>query len=59
MVSDSKKLRKNYANSKYMILDVLSILPTDIAYFFFDSKCYESVPCPVIFRLNRVLRVTV
>ena len=28
MVKDPKKLRKNYFNSKYVIFDVLSILPT-------------------------------
>ena len=28
MVKDPQKLRKNYFNSKYVIFDVLSILPT-------------------------------
>ena len=50
MVTDLSKLRQNYARSKFIILDILSILPTDLAYFFFDSTCYETVPCPVIFR---------
>jgi hypothetical protein len=50
MVEDSKKLRRNYAKSKYIYLDVFSILPTDIAYIFFDKSCHETIPCPVIFR---------
>ena len=56
MVKDSKKLRKNYRNSKYVYFDVLSILPTDLIYLAFPAKCYKWVPCPVIVRLNRVLR---
>lgn len=57
MVKNAKKLRKNYVKSKYVIFDILSILPTDLAYLFWSSaKCYETVPCPVIVRLNRILR---
>ena len=56
MVKDPVKLRKNYLKSKYVVFDVLSILPTDLAYLVFTTKCFESVPCPVIVRLNRVLR---
>ena len=48
MVKDAKLLRKNYAKNHIRYFDVLSILPTDIAYLFFDSKCHENVPCPVI-----------
>ena len=85
-------LRKNYRQSGRLKLDILSILPTDFAYFFFEGKCSEQVllrhlslfanvkrniqttrefqliqrstvklvtkvPCPVIFRLNRVARI--
>ena len=87
MVVDARKLRQNYASSKFLALDLLSVLPTDLAYLFFDryigkcpivafkilhfqkivnglsnssnyfSECVETVPCPVIFRLNRVLRI--
>lgn len=53
-MKDPKKLRRNYLKSGYIYLDVLSILPTDLAYFFLSTECYEMVPCPVIVRLNRV-----
>jgi hypothetical protein len=32
----------------------MSILPTDLVYFFWTTECIEMVPCPVIVRLNRV-----
>ena len=57
MVKDSKKLRQNYIKSKFLKFDIISILPTDFIYFFFESKCHERIPCPVIVRLNRVLRI--
>ena len=57
MVTDPKKLRRNYAKSKFMVLDILSILPTDFLYFLFRESCYENLPCPVIVRLNRVIRI--
>lgn len=57
MVNDSSKLRRNYLKSKYAPLDLVSILPTDLGYLFFESTCQESLPCPVILRLNRVCRV--
>ena len=50
MVQDSKKLRKNYLKSKYVFLNVISILPTDLAYLFIGHACYETMPCPVIVR---------
>jgi hypothetical protein len=56
MVKDATKLRKNYLASKYVLFDVLSILPTDMAYLFLSTTCFEQVPCPVIVRMNRVLR---
>ena len=48
MVKDPKLLRKNYAKTPFIYLDILSILPTDIAYLFLESQCSETVPCPVI-----------
>ena len=57
MVKEAAMLRKNYRQSGRLKLDVLSVLPTDFAYFFFEGKCSEQVPCPVIFRLNRVARI--
>ena len=48
MVKDPKLLRKNYLKTPFFYLDVISILPTDIAYFFVDTKCVEQVPCLVI-----------
>lgn len=57
MVKDASLLRKHYATTKFIYLDALSILPTDIAYIYFGNQCYETVPCPVMVRLNRVLRI--
>ena len=57
MVKEAAMLRKNYRKSKFFKVDIVSILPTDFAYFFFEGKCSEQVPCPVIFRLNRVARI--
>ena len=56
MVKDAKLLRKNYLKDWTVILDLLSIFPTDFAYFFFSSSCSEQIPCPVAVRLNRILR---
>lgn len=57
MVKDTKLLRRNYfKSSANYIVDILSIFPTDFAYFAFSSKCHEQIPCPVVVRLNRILR---
>jgi len=53
MIKEAAKLRKNYMKSTFVYLDVLSIFPTDVAYFFFSTECFEMVPCPIILRLNR------
>ena len=50
MVRDAKKLRQNYFKSKYAFMNVISILPTDVAYIFIGHICYEQIPCPVIVR---------
>ena len=52
MVRDAKKLRQNYLNSKHIILNIVSILPTDVAYIYFGYTCYETMPCPVIVRYS-------
>ena len=57
MVKDSKLLRANYRQARISKIDLLSIFPTDFAYFFFDGSCYEEMPCLVIVRINRVLRI--
>ena len=44
MVKEAAMLRKNYRQSGRLKLDILSILPTDFAYFFFEGKCSEQVP---------------
>ena len=43
MVKEAAMLRKNYRQSGRLKLDILSILPTDFAYFFFEGKCSEQV----------------
>ena len=71
MVKDPKLLRQNYMKKRQMKLDLLSLLPTDLAYLFFDNTCHEvgnniifwkliyflqMMPCLVIVRINRLLR---
>ncbi|OXA53317.1 Cyclic nucleotide-gated cation channel subunit A [Folsomia candida] len=57
MVKELSKLRSNYFQSPYFKLDVISLLPTDFGYFFYPTHCPAIVPCPVIFRLNRLFRI--
>nr|XP_018896311.1 PREDICTED: cyclic nucleotide-gated cation channel subunit A-like [Bemisia tabaci] len=59
MVRDSRKLRNNYFRSKRWRTDLLSLVPTDVAYFWWPSGSCSSnvVPCPVIVRSNRLLRL--
>uniref|UniRef100_A0A8C5TPK7 Cyclic nucleotide gated channel subunit alpha 2 n=1 Tax=Malurus cyaneus samueli TaxID=2593467 RepID=A0A8C5TPK7_9PASS len=49
LVKDLKKLRDNYIHTLQFKLDVLSILPTDLAYFGVGLHCPE-------LRFNRLLR---
>ncbi|XP_065545966.1 cyclic nucleotide-gated olfactory channel [Lathamus discolor] len=49
LVKDTKKLRDNYIHTLQFKLDVLSILPTDLAYFTVGLHCPE-------LRFNRLLR---
>lgn len=58
LVRDAAKLRKHYFSTKGWRLDILSVLPTDFLYFWWEpSKCHIKVPCPVIVRLNRLFRL--
>ena len=58
MVRNIHKLRLHYFKSKNWIFDLISLLPTDIAYFWWHpSQCHLRIPCPVIVRLNRLVRV--
>lgn len=59
MVRDSRKLRENYFSTSKWKSDILSLLPTDLAYLWWPSgSCSAAVlPCPVIVRANRLLRV--
>ncbi|KAF5301710.1 hypothetical protein FQA39_LY10641 [Lamprigera yunnana] len=58
LVTDPRKLRKNYLSSKKWRLDAISLLPTDIAYLWFPpSDCQLKVPCSVIVRVNRIFKL--
>ena len=58
LVTDSSKLRKHYLHSFSFKLDLLSLLPTDLFYFMWDTAVICSdAPCAVIARLNRLLRL--
>ncbi|XP_072930266.1 cyclic nucleotide-gated cation channel subunit A-like [Epargyreus clarus] len=59
MVKDSEMLRRHYIKSHMWHSDLLSLLPSDITYFWWrPGTCSEtSLPCPVIVRLNRLFRL--
>ncbi|XP_017115450.1 cyclic nucleotide-gated cation channel subunit A isoform X1 [Drosophila elegans] len=59
LVRDAFRLRRHYFHTKGWYLDVLSMLPTDLAYFWWPPETCSSLylPCPVIVRLNRLLRI--
>ncbi|XP_013112050.2 cyclic nucleotide-gated cation channel subunit A isoform X1 [Stomoxys calcitrans] len=59
LVRDAYKLRRHYFTNKGWYIDILSMLPTDISYIWWPpSKCGPSfLPCAVIVRLNRLLRL--
>lgn len=59
LVRDAKKLRQHYFSTSHWRLDLLSMLPTDFAYFWWGpNKCSQhQVPCAVIVRINRLLRL--
>lgn len=58
LVKDVRRLNDAYFNSFRFRLDLLSILPTDLYFFFGGLHCTPSIgyPCSVIVRLNRLLR---
>ncbi|KAH8400926.1 hypothetical protein KR009_001827 [Drosophila setifemur] len=59
LVRDAFRLRRHYFHTKGWYLDVLSMLPTDLAYIWWPPETCSSLylPCPVIVRLNRLLRI--
>ncbi|XP_055850896.1 cyclic nucleotide-gated cation channel subunit A [Episyrphus balteatus] len=59
LVRDAYKLRKHYFSTKGWSIDVLSMLPTDLVYIWWPPTSCSStyLPCPVIVRLNRLLRL--
>ncbi|XP_024946160.1 cyclic nucleotide-gated cation channel subunit A isoform X2 [Cephus cinctus] len=59
MVKDAKRLRENYLRTARWRFDFLSIFPTDLAYIWWNpSSCQIKVPCPVIVRTNRLLKLS-
>ncbi|CAK1554819.1 unnamed protein product [Leptosia nina] len=59
MVKDSTMLRRNYMKSDWWPYDFISLIPTDITYYWWPpGNCdYDRLPCPVIVRLNRLFRL--
>ncbi|KAK6629185.1 hypothetical protein RUM43_003002 [Polyplax serrata] len=58
LVNDSAKLRRHYVTTGRWKTDLISLLPTDIAYYWWPPhSCLAKVPCPVIVRANRLFRV--
>ena len=57
MVKDSKLLRANYRKSIWFKKDIISILPTDCLYLLFPGECHYQIPCKVIVRLNRIVKI--
>lgn len=57
LVRNAKKLVRHYIKSYAFKLDLISVVPTDIAYAFMPTRCLPNrVPCAIIVRLNRLLR---
>lgn len=59
LVRDSRKLRQHYFSTSHWRLDILSMLPTDLFYFWWGpNQCSSTrVPCAVIVRINRLFRL--
>ena len=54
---DAQKLRRHYMKSSKWRSDVLSLLPTDLAYLWWSPISSKvRVPSPVVVRFNRLLR---
>ena len=48
----------NYRSSWFLRIDLLALLPTDLFYIVSGVSCPDAIiPCPVIFRLNRLFKV--
>ena len=57
MVKDPKMLRAAYRKSSWLKKDIISIIPTDLFYFLFPDQCHYQIPCNVIVRLNRIVKI--
>ncbi|KAH1002333.1 hypothetical protein HUJ04_008429 [Dendroctonus ponderosae] len=58
LVTDPTKLRAHYLQSKSWKTDILAIIPTDIAYIWWQPfDCLQQVPCSVIVRINRLFKL--
>lgn len=58
LVTSPGKLRRHYLFTRKWRMDILSMLPTDLAYIWWAPyDCHIKVPCPVIVRLNRLFRL--
>lgn len=57
LVRDTRKLARSYLKSYRFKLDLLSVLPTDLAYAYMPARCLPNrVPCAIIMRLNRLFK---
>lgn len=58
IVYDLHKRRMHYLSNSNWWYDLISILPTDISYLWWDRhSCQVKMPCPVIVRINRLVRL--
>lgn len=57
LVRNTRKLVRHYITSSTFKLDLVSLLPIDLAYVLMPPRCLPNkVPCAIIVRLNRLLR---
>ncbi|XP_054748043.2 cyclic nucleotide-gated cation channel alpha-3-like [Lytechinus pictus] len=52
-VVDEKKLLRHYVRSRYCIIDILSLLPTDLFYLLDTRRLHPIVRCPRLIRIYR------
>ncbi|XP_063911104.1 cyclic nucleotide-gated cation channel subunit A isoform X1 [Zophobas morio] len=58
LVTNSRKLRAHYFQTKQWRSDFLALIPTDVAYIWWPPyECDVKVPCPIIVRLNRLFKL--
>lgn len=55
-VTDARALFRQYRRSARFPLDLLSLLPTDALFLWTGRACADRALCPVLVRLNRLLR---